>query len=53
VRPVDAAIGFEPHHLAIACATETVPLRTMMRCGLGLDLACVGAMTVMALTFWR
>jgi sodium-dependent dicarboxylate transporter 2/3/5 len=72
--PVAAAIGFEPHSLAIAIAlaascgfmlpvgtppnaiayaTEAVPLRTMMWCGLWLDLACAGAITALAVTFWR
>ena len=44
-------VGTPPN--ALAYATEAVPLPTMMRCGLWLDLACAGAITALAMTLWR
>ena len=37
---------------AIVFGTDQVPQREMMRCGLWLNLACIGAITVLAGWLW-
>lgn len=38
---------------AIVFATEKVPQATMMRCGLVLNLVCIGSIVAVAMGAWR